>query len=140
MDHYSYTQLSTYLQCPLKYKYHYLDGWQETEDKASLVFGRVFQSAVEAQFLVADSVQFFTERWAEVKDLPLEYANGDSWEKMLEQGPGAAGTVPRGQAGADRRWPHGLSGQVPAPPAAQPEAFPRLCGCAWVCGWAPLPD
>jgi hypothetical protein len=26
MDHYSYTQLSTYLQCPLKYKYHYLEG------------------------------------------------------------------------------------------------------------------
>jgi len=51
MDHYSYTQLSTYLQCPLKYKFHYLEGWQEMEDKASLIFGRVFQSAVEAQFL-----------------------------------------------------------------------------------------
>jgi hypothetical protein len=65
MDHYSYTQLSTYLHCPLKYKYHYLEGWQETEDKASLVFGKVFQSAVEAQFLVADAVQFFTARWGE---------------------------------------------------------------------------
>ena len=86
MDHYSYTQLSTYLQCPLKWKYHYLDGWQESEDKANLVFGKVFQSAVESQFLVADSVRFFTERWAEVKDLPLEYSSGDSWEKMLEQG------------------------------------------------------
>ena len=86
MDHYSYTQLSTHLQCPLKYKYHYREGWQETENKASLVFGRVFQSGVEAQFLVADAVQFFTARWAEVKDLPLEYTNGDSWEKMLEQG------------------------------------------------------
>ena len=86
MDHYSYTQLSTYLQCPLKYKYHYLEGWQETENKASLVFGRVFQGAVEAQFLVAEAVQFFTARWGEVKDTPLEYSNGDSWEKMLEQG------------------------------------------------------
>jgi hypothetical protein len=86
MDHYSYTQLSTYLQCPLKYKYHYLEGWQEMENKASLVFGRVFQSAVEAQFLVSDSVPFFTQRWTGVKDMPLEYSNGDSWEKMLEQG------------------------------------------------------
>ena len=58
MDHYSYTQLSTYLQCPLKYRYHYLEGWQEMEDKASLIFGRVFQSSVEAQFLVSDSVRF----------------------------------------------------------------------------------
>jgi hypothetical protein len=85
-DHYSYTQLSTYLQCPLKYKYHYLDGWQERDDKASLVFGRVFQMAIESQFLVPDSVRFFTEHWQKVKDLSLEYASGDSWEKMLEQG------------------------------------------------------
>src|SRR5512136_2360980 len=85
-DHYSYTQLSTYLQCPLKYKYHYLDGWQERDDKANLVFGRVFQMAIESQFLVPDSVRFFTEHWQKVKDLSLEYSNGDSWEKLLEQG------------------------------------------------------
>jgi len=86
MDHYSYTQLSTYLQCPLKYKYHYLDGWTEREDKASLAFGRVFQMGVEAQFLVNDSVEFFTKHWNAMKEVPLEYGNGDSWEKMLEQG------------------------------------------------------
>lgn len=86
MGHYSYTQLSTYLQCPLKYKYHYLDGWTECEDKASLIFGRVFQTAVESQFLVPDAVQFFSEYWTKVKDMPLEYGNGDSWEKMLGQG------------------------------------------------------
>jgi hypothetical protein len=86
MDHYSYTQLATYLECPLKYKYHYLEGWQEREDKASVIFGRVFQTAVEAQFLVEDSVRFFHEHWSRVKDVPFEYANGDSWEKMLGQG------------------------------------------------------
>ena len=86
MDHYSYTQLSTYLQCPLKYKYHYVDGWRERGEKANLVFGRLFQSAVESQFLVADSVRFFSEKWGMVKEVPLEYSNGDSWELMLEQG------------------------------------------------------
>src|SRR2546422_9479394 len=86
MDHYSYTQISTYLQCPLKYKYHYLDGWMERGDKANLVFGRIFQTAIEAQFQVADSVRFFSEQWGKVKDVPLEYSNGDSWEQMLEQG------------------------------------------------------
>ena len=35
MDHYSYTQISTYLQCPLKYKYHYMDRWMERGDKAN---------------------------------------------------------------------------------------------------------
>src|SRR5438046_6660685 len=86
MDHYSYTQLATYLQCPLKYKYHYLEGWEEREDKASLLFGRVFERAVESQFLVEDSVQFFTEQWGSLKGASMEYSNGDSWEKMLEQG------------------------------------------------------
>ena len=86
MDHYSYTQISTYLQCPLKYKYHYLDRWMERGDKANLVFGRIFQTAVESQYLVADSVRFFSEQWDKVKDVPLEYSNGDSWEQMLEQG------------------------------------------------------
>ena len=86
MDHYSHTQISTYLQCPLKYRYHYLDGWMERGDKASLVFGRIFQTAVESQFLVDDSVRFFSEQWGKVKDVPLEYANGDSWQLMLEQG------------------------------------------------------
>ena len=86
MDHYSHTQISTYLQCPLKYRYHYLDGWMERGDKASLVFGRIFQTAVESQFLVDDSVRFFSEQWGKVKEVPLEYANGDSWQLMLEQG------------------------------------------------------
>src|SRR5258708_37349519 len=86
MDHCSYTQLSTYLQCPLKYKYHYLDGWTERDDKANLAFGRVFQMAVESQFLVDDSVRFFTEHWAQFKDLPLDYSHTDSCEQMLEQG------------------------------------------------------
>jgi len=69
----------------LKWKYHYQDGWQESEDKANLVFGKVFQSAVESNFWWPTR-RFFTERWAEIKDLSLEYSSADSWEKMLEQG------------------------------------------------------
>jgi len=86
MDHYSYTQISNYLQCPLKYKYRYVDGWREREDKASLIFGRVFQKAVEAHFLGVEPVEFFTFQWSNFKTAPLEYGNGDNWERMLEQG------------------------------------------------------
>ena len=60
MDHYSYTQISNYLHCPLRYKYRYVDGWREREDKASLIFGRVLQKAVEAHFLGVDAITFFT--------------------------------------------------------------------------------
>src|SRR5262249_17530099 len=37
-------------------------------------------------FLIADSVQYFTEQWGRVREIRLEYSAGDSWEKMLEQG------------------------------------------------------
>ena len=36
---YSYTQLAHYLACPLRYRYRYLDGWQEKETRAGLLFG-----------------------------------------------------------------------------------------------------
>ena len=37
---YSFTQISQYLRCPRQYRYRYLDGWREKEDKASMIFGR----------------------------------------------------------------------------------------------------
>jgi len=86
MDHYSYTQISNYLQCPLKYKYRYVDGWRERSDKANLVFGRTVQKAVEAHFLGVDAIKFFAAQWEILKTAPLEYGNGDSWERMQEQG------------------------------------------------------
>jgi len=43
-------------------------------------------------------VRFFTGRWAGVKDMPLEYSNGDSWEKMLEQGDAASSRAPSGDS------------------------------------------
>ena len=30
---YSYTQISQYLRCPRSYRYRYLDGWQEIEER-----------------------------------------------------------------------------------------------------------
>ena len=81
-DHYSYTQISNYLQCPLKYKYRYVDGWREREDKASLIFGRVFQKAVEAHFLGVEAVELFTFQWSNFKTATL--------------GPGSFAPVPRG--------------------------------------------
>jgi hypothetical protein len=86
MDHYSYTQISNYLQCPLKYKYRYVDGWREKDDKANLIFGRVFEKAVEAYSLGVEPSDFFTFQWSSLKSTPLVYGNGDSWEKMLEEG------------------------------------------------------
>ena len=43
---YSFTQISQYLRCPRKYRYRYLDGWREKEDRGSMIFGRCFENAL----------------------------------------------------------------------------------------------
>ena len=47
---YSFTQISQYLRCPRKYRYRYLDGWREKEDRASMIFARCFENALAAYF------------------------------------------------------------------------------------------
>jgi hypothetical protein len=83
---YSYTQLSQYLACPLRYRYRYLDGWQEKETRASMLFGRAFEKALAAFFRHEDCTQVLFEDWVAHRASPLEYSKGDSWDHMLEQG------------------------------------------------------
>jgi len=49
---YSYTQISQYLSCPRRYRHRYLDGWQEKDTRAAMLFGRAFEQAVAALFAV----------------------------------------------------------------------------------------
>ena len=83
---YSYTQISQYLACPRRYRYKYLDGWKEKDDRPNLYFGRAFERALAACFLGNDSEQMFFEEWARFRNLPLKYSDRDSWDCMLYQG------------------------------------------------------
>lgn len=83
---FSYTQLSHYLACPRRYRYRYLDGWEEKEMRASRFFGRAFEQALNAYFLGQGSTAVLSDAWAAVRDLKLEYARGESWDQMLQQG------------------------------------------------------
>ena len=47
---YSYTQISQYLGCRRRYRHRYLDGWQERDTRAAMLFGRAFEQAVAALF------------------------------------------------------------------------------------------
>src|SRR5690348_632322 len=47
---YSYTQISQYLACPRRYRHRYLDGWQEKDTRAAMLFGRAFEQALGAYF------------------------------------------------------------------------------------------
>ncbi len=61
---YSYTQISHYLACPRKYRYRYLDGRQEKETRASLLFGRAFEQALAAYFLRQDPTEVLFNEWS----------------------------------------------------------------------------
>lgn len=49
-DYLSYSAISTYQACPLRYKFRYLDGVPETMVSAALVFGSSIHRAVEHHF------------------------------------------------------------------------------------------
>src|SRR5919109_3064585 len=83
---YSYTQLSHYLACPRKYKYRYVDGWQEKETRAGMLFGRAFEAALGALFRREDCGQALFDEWSRYRHLGLDYSRGDTWDSMLHEG------------------------------------------------------
>jgi hypothetical protein len=83
---YSYTQVSAYLSCPRRYRYRYLDGWQEKDTRAPMLFGRAFEQAVAALFRNEDSAAVLFEQWSVCKEMGLTYSGNDTWDRMLQQG------------------------------------------------------
>ena len=83
---YSYTQISQFVTCPRRYRYRYLDGWQEKDVRAAMLFGRAFEQAVAALFRGEDPAAVLFEQWAPARDLNLVYSHHDTWDSMLQQG------------------------------------------------------
>jgi 5-methylcytosine-specific restriction endonuclease McrA len=83
---YSYTQLSQYLSCPRRYRYRYIDGWQEKETRAGMLFGRTFETAIGALFRREDCGQVLFDNWSGYRNVCLDYSRGDTWDSMLHQG------------------------------------------------------
>jgi len=83
---FSHTQIAQYLRCPRSYRYRYLDGWREKENRASLLFGRCFEKALAAFFSHEDSAAALFKEWGVYRDTPLEYKSGDDWERLARQG------------------------------------------------------
>ena len=83
---YSFTQISQYLRCPRQYRYRYLDGWREREDRAAMIFGRCFENALVAYFRREDPTATFFKEWQQQQDAPLAYTKNDSWDRLYHQG------------------------------------------------------
>jgi PD-(D/E)XK nuclease superfamily len=83
---YSYTQISHYLTCPRRYRHRYLDGWQEKDTRAAMLFGRAFERALAAYFLREDGAAVLFREWAAHQNPGLQFKKGDTWDRMLQQG------------------------------------------------------
>jgi hypothetical protein len=83
---YSFTQISQYLRCPRQYRYRYLDGWREKEDRASMIFGRCFENALGAYFRRKDPTATFFKEWQKQQSASLAYTKNDSWDRLYHQG------------------------------------------------------
>jgi PD-(D/E)XK nuclease superfamily len=83
---FSYTQINNYLRCPRSYRLRYLDGWQERETRAGMVFGRCFEQALVALFCGEDPGARLFQEWQAHRDTPFVYKKGESWDRLLHQG------------------------------------------------------
>src|SRR3954470_14803339 len=83
---YSYSQISQYLTCPRRYRYRYLDGWKQKENRAPMLFGRAFEQALGALFRREDPGDVFFREWSACKDNEPEFSDRDNWDGMLKQG------------------------------------------------------
>ena len=83
---YSYTQISQYLRCPRSYRYRYLDGWQQKETRAAMVFGRCFENALGAYFRKEDCGAALFREWSAYRDVPFDYKKAETWDRLLHQG------------------------------------------------------
>ncbi len=83
---YSFTQISQYLRCPRQYRFRYLDGWREREDRASVIFGRCFEKALAAYFRREEPTATFFKEWQQQRDTSLTYTKNDCWDRLYHQG------------------------------------------------------
>jgi hypothetical protein len=83
---YSHTQIAQYLSCPRRYRFRYLEGWREKDSRASMLFGRVFETALGAYFRREDPGEVLFKEWAAYREAPLDYGQHDNWDRMVQQG------------------------------------------------------
>ena len=83
---YSYTQISNYLGCPRRYRHKYLDGWQEKDTRAAMLFGRAFEKALAGYFRLEDAAAIFFNKWTACRNTELTFSGHGTWDSMLYQG------------------------------------------------------
>ena len=96
--HLSYSQINTYLGCPLKYKFHYMDKIEPPFVSSALAFGSCiheavgsfYQSCLEGDPLSASQVHdVYRQAWdRHAKERPIRFFNGDSEQSLTAKAKG----------------------------------------------------
>jgi putative RecB family exonuclease len=92
ITHLSYSQISTYLTCPLRYKLHYVDLIPPAFTSAALTFGSSLHEAVAAYYqsrLEGDPIRpdqmldVYRDTWRNAEG--VKFFNGDNEESLLKK-------------------------------------------------------
>ncbi len=93
-DHLSYSQINCYLTCPLKYRFHYIDGLEEEFTSSALLFGAGIHSGIQAylqSILEADPLRpdqlldVYREEWRTSGNRSIRYSARESEESLLNK-------------------------------------------------------
>jgi putative RecB family exonuclease len=90
--HLSYSQINTYMSCPLKYRFSYIDGLEPDFTPSALHFGHAvhsciqafLQSSLEADPLRSDQlVDIYRQEWRGLEGPPVRYSKRESEESLF---------------------------------------------------------
>ena len=94
IDHFSYSQLNTYLTCPLRYRLQYVELIPPAFTASALAFGSAVHEAVAAfhhQHLLGDTLRpdqmldVYRQTWASRNGEAIRFCNGDNEESLQEK-------------------------------------------------------
>ncbi len=92
INHLSYSQINTYLTCPLRYRFQYVELIPPAFTPAALTFGSALHEAVAAYYMSClegdvlrpdQMVDIYRGTWREAEK--VKYSNGDHEESLLEK-------------------------------------------------------
>jgi putative RecB family exonuclease len=90
--HLSYSQINTYMTCPLKYRFSYIDGLVGDFTSSALHFGHAIHSCIQAflqSWLEADPlradhlVDIYREEWRRFDGPPVRFSKRESEESLF---------------------------------------------------------
>ncbi|MBF0526031.1 MAG: PD-(D/E)XK nuclease family protein [Deltaproteobacteria bacterium] len=97
--HISYSQLNTYLLCPMKYAHSYVYGSVPEHQPAALIFGRAIHRAVEQFYLylkdtgerlplvhLTDFFGYSCENGLRDMEIPIRFKEGENPDSLMSQG------------------------------------------------------